>query len=126
MLSYPRLIYYLLRPNTTFVRRTSNGLGDNILLSAILPTIRKIHPRCRIVVETPFPELFENNPFVDWVTDKHLKTTRRHVVPRYRVDRDTRTSFTEQMMRYVATQEAGAPQLYLTEAEIRGHESAFP
>jgi len=126
MLSYLKLIYYLLRPNTILVRRTSNGLGDNILLSAILPTLRKKHPRHRIVVETPFPELFENNPYVNWVTDKHFKTTKRHIVPRYRVEKDTRTSFIEQMMRYVATQETGSPRLYLTDAEIESMKARFP
>ena len=126
MISYLRLIYYLLRPNTIFVRRTSNGLGDNVLLSAILPRLRKDNPNHRIVVETPYPELFEHNPYADWVTDKHLKTTTRHIVPRYRVDKDTDASFLKQMTRYVGSDEVAAPQLYLTDAETESVRARFP
>lgn len=118
MFSYLKLIYYLLRPRTVFVRRTSNGLGDNLLLSAILPLIRKRLPDHKIVVETPWKEVFLNNPFVDWVTDKHLKTTGRHIKPVYRVEKPGDRPFLEQMLSYVAKGEESYPHLYLLDDEV--------
>jgi len=118
MFSYFKLLYYLLRPNTVFVRRTSNGLGDNLLLSAILPELRRQHPDRKIVVETPWPELFKNNPHVDWVTDKHMKTTSRHIRPKYHVDENTAVPICDQVMSYVRKQDTGFPELYLSEEEV--------
>jgi ADP-heptose:LPS heptosyltransferase len=126
MVPYLRLIYYLLRPDTAFVRRPSNGLGDNLLLSMVLPELRKQHPDRKIVVETPWPELFANNPGADWVTDKHLKTTRRHIKPKYHVDEATRTSIYEQVMACVGERRKAQPVLYLTDAETMRIRKLYP
>jgi len=126
VISYLRLIYYLLRPDTIFVRRTSNGLGDNLLLSMILPELRKKHPDRRIVVETPWPEIFANNPNADWVTGLHMKTTRRHIKPRYHVEETTTASIYEQTMAYVGERRKAQPRLYLTEEETTGIRERYP
>ena len=89
MWSYLRLAYYLLRPRTIFVRCATHGLGDNLLISAVLPYLRKKHPNHKIIVETRWPELFRNNPNADWVTDRHMKTTKRHIKPKYHVHQHT-------------------------------------
>lgn len=126
MFSYLRLLYYLLRPRTVFLRRTSNGLGDNLLLTALLPEIRTRMPDHRIVVETPWKELFEHNPHADWVTDKHMKTTRRHIKPVYRVGKRGDRPFLEQMLDYIGSGSAGAPRIYLTEREVQRARDAYP
>ncbi|HVP58050.1 MAG TPA: glycosyltransferase family 9 protein [bacterium] len=126
MISYVRLIYYLLRPNVIFVRRTSNGLGDNLLMTMVLPELKKQHPGSKIVVETPWPELFAHNPYVDWVTTKHLKTTRRHIKARYHVDETTTVSIYEQTMAYVGARRKAEPEIYLTQDEIAGARALCP
>jgi ADP-heptose:LPS heptosyltransferase len=126
MLAYLKLALWLLRPRTVFLRRTSNGLGDNLLLSALLPAIRRRLPRHRVVVETPWKELFFNNPYVDWVTDKHIKTTGRHIKPVYRVEKRGDRPFLEQMLEYVGGKGPAAPRLYLTDEEIQRAERAYP
>jgi ADP-heptose:LPS heptosyltransferase len=124
--SYLRLLYYLLRPRTVFLRRTSNGLGDNLLLTALLPEMRKRLPDHRIVVETPWEELFRNNPYADWVTGKHVKTTTRHIKPVYRVEKRGDRPFLEQMLGYVGCHGGGDPRIYLTDDEIRLARERYP
>jgi len=106
--------------------RISNGLGDNLLLSILFPHLRKKYPRYKIVVETPWKELFKNNPYIDWVTDKHFKTTKRHIKPKYYVDKNTKTSFIEQIMSYIGENKRGFPELYLTKNEIESIKRQFP
>ena len=126
MFSYLRLIYYLLRPKTIFLRRTSNALGDNLLLSAVLPVLRRKYPHHRIVVETPWPELFENNPYPDWVTDKHMKTTRRHIKPVYKVSGRGAAPLIAQMTAYVESDPQASPEIYLTSAEADRARDRYP
>ncbi|MGD8628895.1 MAG: glycosyltransferase family 9 protein, partial [bacterium] len=109
---------YLLRPRTVFLRRVSNALGDNLLLTAVLPGLRRKYPDHKIVVETPWPELFRNNPHIDWVTDRHMKTTRRHIKPVYRVRGRGGPSLIAQMMAYVEGGLEGSPELYLEPQEL--------
>jgi ADP-heptose:LPS heptosyltransferase len=124
--SYLRLLYYLLRPGTVFLRRTSNGLGDNLLLTALLPELKRLMPDRRIVVETPWKEIFYNNPYVDWVTDRHIKTTKRHIKPVYRVEGRGDRPFLEQMMRYIDSEKVGSPRIYLSEHEMEAAKAAYP
>lgn len=126
MFSRLRLLYYLLKPRTIFLRRTSNGLGDNLLMSMLLPELRRKYPNHKIVVETPWKDLFVNNPNADWVTDKHFKTTARHIKPRYHIDRDTEVSIYEQIMGYAGEARKGVPELYLSDVEIRSIAERFP
>lgn len=114
---YIKLAVYLVRPDTVFVRWISHALGDNLLLSVILPEARKKFPDKKIIVETKFPELFLHNPYVDWVTDKHIKTTKKFIKPKYRIYKETKKSIYEQMLSYVSDKKKGAPQLFLTEEE---------
>jgi ADP-heptose:LPS heptosyltransferase len=121
-----RFIYYLLRLDTIFVRRTSNGLGDNLLLTMILPEFKKQYPGRKLVVETPWPEFFAGNPNVDWVTNKHFKTTRRHINPRYHVDETTTESICEQTMAYVGRPRRAQPVLYRTDQELERLRRLYP
>ena len=105
MWEYVKLLYYLWRPKVIFLMRTSHGMGDNLLLTLLLPGIRSKNPKKKIVVETPWKELFEHNPYVNWVTDKHFKTTKRHIKPKYYVDTNTTISLYEQMMGYIGETE---------------------
>jgi ADP-heptose:LPS heptosyltransferase len=126
MWSYLRLAYYLLSRRTIFLRCATHGLGDNLLLSAVLPYLREQHPEKRIIVETRWPELFLHNPNADWVTELHMKTTGRHIKPKYHVDRETRDSIYRQIMSKVGAEGEGFPEVFLTEAEITEIERRFP
>lgn len=121
-----KLAYYLLRPRTVFLRRTSNALGDNLLLTAVLPVLRRKYPGHRIVVETPWPQLFENNPYPDWVTDRHMKTTRRHIKPVYKVSGKGAASLIAQMTAYVKTDPGASPEIYLAPAEVEWARDQYP
>jgi ADP-heptose:LPS heptosyltransferase len=126
MLEYLRLLYYLMRPRTIFIRRVSNALGDNLLLSVLLPGIREKLPRHKIVIETPLPELFQNNPQADWVTTKHIKTTRRHIKPKYRVVTGNEAPLTAQMRAYIGLDDPFAPRLFLSSEELETIKKRFP
>jgi ADP-heptose:LPS heptosyltransferase len=126
MLSYLKLAYYLLRPKTVFLRRTSDALGDNLLLTAVLPGLRRKYPDHKIVVESPWPELFEHNPYPDWVTDKHMKTTGRHVKPVYRASGRGAPSLITQMTSYVEPDPAAVPELYLEPSELEWAGGRYP
>lgn len=70
------------------------------------------------MVETPWPMLFDNNPWVDWVTTAHLTTTKRHIKPKYTVDSVLSPPILRQMLDYVDPQYDGKPQLFLRPEEI--------
>jgi len=123
IVEYIKLLYYLFYPKSIFVRWISHALGDNLLLSVILPELRKKYPDRKIIVETKFPELFLHNPYADWVTDKHLKTTRKFIKPKYRIYEDTTKSIYEQMLAYVSEEKKGYPAIFLTGQEISKHKS---
>ena len=125
MFEYLRLLYYLIRPRTLFIRRISNALGDNLLLSVLLPGIRKKWPQYKVVVETPLPELFWHNPHVDWVTTKHLKTVRRHIKPKYRVITGTESPITAQMRSYIGLHNPFPPQIFLIRRELDAARQRF-
>ncbi|MCB0282427.1 MAG: glycosyltransferase family 9 protein [Calditrichaeota bacterium] len=125
MLSYVKLFYYLLRPKTVFIRKRSGALGDDLLMSLVLPFIKKRYPEHKIIVEANWTDLFFNNPYVDWVTDKHLKTTRRHIKPKYYIDEKTKMSLYEQFMTSVGAQGKAYPELFLTDDELNDIHKRF-
>ena len=122
---YIKLLYYLFHPKSIFVRWISHAMGDNLLLSVILPELRNKYPNRKIIVETKFPTLFLNNPYVDWVTDKHLKTTSKFIKPKYRIFEDTSKSIYDQMQEYIPSTKEGYPQLFLTPDEIELHSEEY-
>lgn len=119
MFDYLKLFYYLLNPRTIFVRRRSGALGDDLLMSLVLPALKGKYPDKKIVVEARWVEFFKNNPYVDWVTDKHFKTTKRHLKPKYAIDENTKDSIYKQFMKSLDLPGNAAPQLYLTDTEIQ-------
>lgn len=123
---YIKLFYFLLRPKTIFVRRISGAVGDNILLSAILPGLKEKYPDHKIIVETPKPELFEHNPLADWCTTRHFKTTKKFIKPKYRIFPETKASIIEQILSYIPEKKYRTPEIFLTESEIRAAEKEFP
>ena len=126
MLDYLKLIYYLVKPKSLFLRRFSNALGDNVLLSSLLPEMRAKWPNHKIIVETPLPELFWNNPYVDWVTSKHIKTTQRHIKPKYWVIEGNEPPFTVQMKKHIGLKGRSEPKLFLTEKEKKEAQNRYP
>jgi len=125
MFEYLKLFYFLLRPKTIFVRRISGALGDNILLTVLLPGLKRKYPDHRIVVETPIPELFLNNPHVDWITGKHFKTTGKFIKPKYRVTGKTGAPFISQIQGYIGSGDYALPELYLAADEINRARAEF-
>jgi ADP-heptose:LPS heptosyltransferase len=126
MFEYLKLLYCLIAPNTIFVRHFSSAFGDNLLLTALLPELRKKYPDKKIIVETRFKDIFKNNPYVDWVTDKHFKTTKKFIKPKYRIFPDTEKSIYEQIASYAGSQKRCFPQLFLDENEIASAKNNLP
>ena len=126
MFDYLKLLYYLFRPRTIFLRRISNALGDNILLTVLLPYLRKKNPGKKIIVESPRKEIFYNHPDVDWVTDKHFKTTQRHLKPKYIITNENSDSIIHQITNYVGEKSITNPKIYLLDSEIQSIIGKYP
>ncbi len=126
MFEFIKLLYYLLNPKTIFLRRASHGMGDNLLMSMLLPKLKGKYPKHSIIVETELPELYYNNPYVTWVTKKHFTTTKRHIRPKYKIDETTEVSLYEQLMSFIDVKEKAHPQLFLTDEEIDYSKKKFP
>lgn len=121
-----KLIYFLFRKDTIFLRRSSNAMGDNLLLTGLLPELRKRNPNKKIIVESSrWTTLFFNNPYVDWTTSKHFKTTKRHFKPKYHIDRDNTTSIYNQIGKRLGFDGMFYPKLYLTREEIKNISDKF-
>ncbi|MBN1971917.1 MAG: glycosyltransferase family 9 protein [Candidatus Delongbacteria bacterium] len=115
---YIKLFYYLLRPKVIFVRRFSKAMGDNLLLTGILKKLRNDNPNFKIVVETEnWKDFFINNPYIDFVTSLHFKTTKRHIRPKYRIFPETNKSLYTMIGNYVGSDYA-YPELFLSSEEI--------
>lgn len=119
-----RWLSLLFRPKTIFVRRFSPAFGDNLLMSVVLPRLRKRHPHHTIVVESNRPELFYHNPFADIVTSHFVfgLITWRHFTPRYAFDKRVTTHLIDQLLApYGAadnpTRGAIGPEIHLTDEE---------
>jgi len=125
IIEYIMLFYYLLHPKAIFVRWISHAMGDNLLLSVILPELRKRNPNSKIVVETKFPEFFLHNPYIDWITNKHFKTTKKFIKPKYKIVENTTKSIYEQMLSHISNLIEGFPKIFLTESEITKHKVSF-
>ncbi len=123
MRDFFKLIYYLMQPQSVLLRRFSNALGDNVLSSSLLTTMRARWSDHKIIVETVLQELFWNNPFVDWTTSKHIKTSRRHIKPKYCVIKGYKPSFTVQMNAYLGLKNRSKPILFLAQKKKEGQKS---
>ncbi len=119
MIDYLKLIYYLFHPKTLFVKKRSGAVGDDLLMSLTLPGLKKKFPDKKIIVEARWVDLFKNNPFVHWVTDKHLKTIKKHLKPKYKILPELTEPITIQMLKSVGLNGTGAPEIYLSEEELR-------
>ncbi len=119
MINSLKLISYLLRRNTIFIKSLTSAMGDNLLATSILPELRKKYPQHKIVVESRrWDELFHNNPHVDFVTNKHYKTTKRHLKLKYYIDNKTNLSIYRQLAKFVDYDGELFAQLYLTNEEL--------
>lgn len=90
-------IAWLAHPRAITLRRRSRALGDNLLLSCLAREIKRHDPSRYVIVETCWPELFDQNPNVDAVS-----TTRVSLWPvrgRYLIQPDTRAHIIDQLMR---------------------------
>ena len=56
--------------NHILVKANSHGIGDVICMTPIIRELRNEHPKAIINLETPYPEVFFNNPYVDKVHSK--------------------------------------------------------
>ncbi|MDO9576728.1 MAG: glycosyltransferase family 9 protein [Candidatus Cloacimonadales bacterium] len=126
MFEYLKLLYFYFRPRTIILRRISNAMGDCLLLSIALQGLRKKFPHHKIIIECKWPELFFNNPQVDWITRRHITMTKRHIKPKYRILPNTRDSIYKQISQYVSEKEIFYPQIYLTNSEIKTAAQKFP
>jgi ADP-heptose:LPS heptosyltransferase len=132
VVSLPRIkeylihISYLIRPHTVFIQRGSKAIGDNLLLSGVLPFIHAKYPKYKIIVETNLPELFENNPYVSWVTTLRYTKTCKHLKPQYHYDAQTDQPLYSQLLESIKLQGMAIPELYLSETEKEEVGNAYP
>ncbi|MBU1633221.1 hypothetical protein KJ762_01790 [bacterium] len=126
MFEYIKLIYYLIRPKTIFIRKFSNAMGDTLLLTIALQGIRKQNPKHKVVLEAKWHELFKNNPNFDWITDRHIRTTKRHIKPKYYLYPNSTVPIYEQVSKYVSDQDVYYPKMYLDENEIGLVKEKYP
>jgi ADP-heptose:LPS heptosyltransferase len=89
----------LRHPRSITLRRSSRGLGDNLLLTCLAREIKRADPGRRVLVETAWPDLFLHNPHVDAVFTR--KVSPRYLKIRYRVDPGTREHLIDQMIRQI-------------------------
>lgn len=113
MLDYLKLLYYLFRPNTIFVRKRSGALGDQLLMTTVLEKLKQKYPNHKLIVEADWTMFFKNNPHVNWVTNKHFKTTKRHFKPKYHIDVDSQKNMIEQMLESIGLEGYAPPVLHL-------------
>jgi len=125
MFDYLKFIYYLLRPKVRFIRRTSDAMGDNLLLSVSLQGLRQKYPKHRIIIESKWKDLFINNPNVDWVTKYHISTTSRHLLPKYKIVKDTTFSIYQQISSYVSKDRIFYPEMFLKKEEIQNAQKKY-
>ena len=59
--------------NKILICMGSLGIGDILALTPVLEGLRRDHPTAMIELDTTFPELFVNNPYVNKVhsIDRH-------------------------------------------------------
>ncbi len=126
MFEYLKLFYYLFNPNTIFLRRTSHSLGDNLFITVVLSKLREKFPTKNIIIETEKKELFDNNPYPTWVTEKHFTTTKRHYRITYKIDEATTESIFTQLMKCVNLKGKDSPKLFLSEIEIQSAKKKYP
>jgi len=90
---------FLLHPNKIILRRISKGLGDNLMLSFLAREIKNIYPSKKVIIETERPELFYNNPNVDWVIKgKKLPFYKK---PKYHIGSSTEKHILDQMAKAI-------------------------
>jgi ADP-heptose:LPS heptosyltransferase len=123
---YVKLFFYLLHPKSLFIKSFSGAIGDNLLLSLMLPHVKKKYPEKKIIVKTNHPELFENNPYIVWATNRHFKTTKKFIRPKYHLSPELTKSIYLQMMEYFGFDYKGFPEIYLTKEEKQKARKEFP
>jgi ADP-heptose:LPS heptosyltransferase len=90
-------ITWLTHPHAITLRRMSRALGDNLLLSCLVREIKHHDPSRYVIVETCWPELFDQNPHVDAVSTARVAW--RCVKAGYVIRPDTLVHLIDQMMR---------------------------
>lgn len=70
---------------TILVQRTASA-GDVLLAAGIAPAIKRKHPKSSIIFRTDFPELLQNNPWIDRIVTGDDKLSQREY--QYGIDLD--------------------------------------
>lgn len=114
--------------NRVLVRSVSDGIGDVIATTPIVEGIRRDHPTAHIALETTYPDVFKNSPYVDEITNG----TKQHsiafdrvidIMPSGKSPRPfnfaSYRTFCEEAERGACTKVFNrAPQLFLTRDEL--------
>jgi ADP-heptose:LPS heptosyltransferase len=87
----------LLKKDKIILRRISSALGDNLFLSFLAREIKSVSPQTVVAVETRWPELFAENPFIDVVLSEKVAIRYRKI--RYVIERRTADHILDQMIR---------------------------
>jgi ADP-heptose:LPS heptosyltransferase/GT2 family glycosyltransferase len=106
--------------NKVVFRCESWGAGDVLCMTPVFEGLRKDHPTAEIIVNTNWPQIFENNPHVDKICPdgtKHGNEIDRYVD--LRLNFASRELIGEQAEKSVSTKVYSyRPQLYLLSEEL--------
>lgn len=88
---------WLRHPRAITLRRRSRALGDNLLLSCLAREIKRCDPSRYVIVETCWPEFFEQNPHVDAIFT--IKAALWYAKPEYVIMPETQEHLIDQMIK---------------------------
>ena len=88
---------WLRHPRSITLRRRSRALGDNLLLSCLAREIKRYDPKRYVIVETCWPEFFEQNPAVDAICT--IKAALWYAKPEYVITPETQEHLIDQMIK---------------------------
>ncbi len=89
-------LIWLRHPRSVTLRRRSRALGDNLLLSCLAREIKRRDPSRYVIVETCWPELFDQNPHVNAIFT--IKAALWYYKAEYVIQPNTQTHLIDQMI----------------------------
>ena len=126
LIEHIKHFYYLVRPKTYIIQRSSKAIGDNLLLTSVLSEMKRLNPSHKIVIESNHPELFYNNPNCVAIFEKRWFRTKRHIRPKYSYDQSTNKHLIMQLLEYAGSDQFKCPEIFLTQEERKDTTISLP
>lgn len=118
---------FLLKRKSVILRRSSNALGDNLMLSFLARAIKKQFPVILVGVESSRPELFYNNPNIDRVYSE--KVSAKYHKLQYQINKNTKKHILNQLAENYSNELNEVErkvEIFSTDSEILDAKEKFP